>query len=141
MADSSQPTQPPSNPSSQDPPTQQVPGEPATETSVEQKPDPVADPEVTQSIEQDVDMNAGGENPPQQADAENMVAPGNPLQDAPVDAAAPSKKETSLREFLGKMDDYAPIVCFPVVFPSVHPGVINHRHKPHFTPESIFNSR
>ncbi|KAL6232659.1 transcription initiation factor TFIID 23-30kDa subunit-domain-containing protein [Aspergillus navahoensis] len=36
---------------------------------------------------------------------------GNPVQ-APtsVDAAATSKKETSLREFLGKMDDYAPII-------------------------------
>lgn len=30
--------------------------------------------------------------------------------DALAAAAAPSKKETSLREFLGKMDEYAPIV-------------------------------
>lgn len=35
---------------------------------------------------------------------------GNPVQATSVDAAATSKKETSLREFLGKMDDYAPIV-------------------------------
>lgn len=64
-------------------------------------------------------MNTGGENPPEPTEPtepENMVAPGNPVQDAPVDAAAPSKKETSLREFLGKMDDYAPIVCFNTPF-------------------------
>lgn len=49
---------------------------------------------------------------------------GNPVQDDPVPtsvdalaaAAAPSKKETSLREFLGKMDEYAPIVCFSRLF-------------------------
>ncbi|KAL4802328.1 transcription initiation factor TFIID 23-30kDa subunit-domain-containing protein [Aspergillus unguis] len=35
---------------------------------------------------------------------------GNPVQATSVDAAATSKKETSLREFLGKMDDYAPII-------------------------------
>ncbi|KAL2821685.1 hypothetical protein BJX63DRAFT_378912 [Aspergillus granulosus] len=42
------------------------------------------------------------------------AAIGNPVQPTvvSVDAAASSKKETSLREFLGKMDEYAPIVCF-----------------------------
>ncbi|KAL3464267.1 transcription initiation factor TFIID 23-30kDa subunit-domain-containing protein [Aspergillus heterothallicus] len=37
---------------------------------------------------------------------------GNPVQQTvvSVDAAASSKKETSLREFLGKMDEYAPII-------------------------------
>jgi transcription initiation factor TFIID subunit 10 len=35
------------------------------------------------------------------------------------DTAATSKKETSLREFLGKMDEYAPIVRFPFLF--LHP--------------------
>ncbi|RJE17433.1 hypothetical protein PHISCL_10230, partial [Aspergillus sclerotialis] len=93
---------------SQDPPSQPAPEEPANEPSVEPKPDP--DAEVTESIEQEIDMNTGGENPPEPTEPENMVAPGNPVQDAPVDAAAPSKKETSLREFLGKMDDYAPII-------------------------------
>ncbi|KAL4784965.1 transcription initiation factor TFIID 23-30kDa subunit-domain-containing protein [Aspergillus varians] len=35
---------------------------------------------------------------------------GNPVQATSSDAAATSKKETSLREFLGKMDDHAPII-------------------------------
>lgn len=75
--------------------------------------------DIDPSIEQDIDMNvdenaatAGG------TDAEATDAVGNPVQDealptsvdALAAAAAPSKKETSLREFLGKMDEYAPIV-------------------------------
>lgn len=67
--------------------------------------------------------NPGENNAPPEPDT--MVAPGNPVQDAPVDAlaaaAAPSKKETSLREFLGKMDDYAPIVRFVTLFHLHHP--------------------
>lgn len=62
-------------------------------------------------------MNTGSNtNVAGASDGDN--ATGNPVQDAvptSVDAiaaaVAPSKKETSLREFLGKMDDYAPIVC------------------------------
>lgn len=44
----------------------------------------------------------------------HQTAQGANADDAvdPIAAAPqPSKKETSLREFLGKMDDYAPIVC------------------------------
>lgn len=39
-------------------------------------------------------------------------------------APAPTKKETSLREFLGKMDEYAPIVCrlIPVMVASAPCG-------------------
>lgn len=52
------------------------------------------------------------EQQPTEAETEDVAAPGNPVQDDPAVAAAvaPSKKETSLREFLDKMDDYAPIV-------------------------------
>jgi transcription initiation factor TFIID subunit 10 len=68
------------------------------------------------SIEQDIDMSTSGiTNAAGASDGDNTI--GNPVQDAvptSVDAiaaaVAPSKKETSLREFLGKMDDYAPIV-------------------------------
>jgi transcription initiation factor TFIID subunit 10 len=57
------------------------------------------EPDLDASIEQDVEMNPI----PQTEDQ----APGiDPMAPAPQ----PSKKETSLREFLGKMDDYAPIV-------------------------------
>lgn len=47
--------------------------------------------------------------------AQTEAAPGIPADVDPLAAAAAaptSKKETSLREFLGKMDDYAPIVSF-----------------------------
>ncbi|KAE8349586.1 transcription initiation factor TFIID 23-30kDa subunit-domain-containing protein [Aspergillus coremiiformis] len=63
------------------------------------------------SIEQDIDLNGNSDskmtNP---NDAEDPTV-GNPTSvDALAAAAAPSKKETSLREFLGKIDEYAPII-------------------------------
>lgn len=42
----------------------------------------------------------------QEEGAAALAAEVDPIAAAPP----PSKKETSLREFLGKMDDYAPIV-------------------------------
>lgn len=82
------------------------------------------------------DNNAQPTGPAGEAEAEagnedeDMVAPGNPVQDASVDAltaatAAPSKKETSLREFLGKMDDYAPIVCCAT---ALYNSLVNYCH-------------
>ena len=50
---------------------------------------------------------------------------GNPVQATSVDAAATSKKETSLREFLGKMDDYAPIVRDQSINQSINPNETN----------------
>ncbi|MBE3050455.1 hypothetical protein IMZ48_49770, partial [Candidatus Bathyarchaeota archaeon] len=47
--------------------------------------------------------------PEDQPDEEAAEAP----PPAPREARMPTKKDTSLREFLGKMDDYAPIVRFP----------------------------
>jgi transcription initiation factor TFIID subunit 10 len=55
------------------------------------------EPDLDASIEQDVEMNPVQE---EQAPGIDPIAP----------APQPSKKETSLREFLSKMDDYAPIV-------------------------------
>ncbi|KAJ5875804.1 Transcription initiation factor TFIID 23-30kDa subunit [Penicillium soppii] len=84
MTDSqtSQPPQPPQNGS-------EKPSEETIKT----------EPDLDASIEQDVEMNPD----PQNTDD----APGiDPMAPAPT----PSKKETSLREFLGKMDDYAPII-------------------------------
>lgn len=85
-----------------------------TETAVKQEPD-ANNPEPDVPIEQeDIDMNNGENTAGASVNVEGL---GNPLEDAvptSVDAlaaaAAPSKKETSLREFLGKMDEYAPIV-------------------------------
>ena len=87
MADSqtTQPSQPPQNGSEHHPPSE-------TENIK-------TEPDLDASIEQDVEMNPDPQN--------TEDAPGiDPMAPAPQ----PSKKETSLREFLGKMDDYAPIV-------------------------------
>lgn len=61
------------------------------------------EPDLDASIDKDVEMNTESQTG---TDA-NTSAPG---QDPMAPAPEPSKKETSLREFLGKMDDYAPIV-------------------------------
>ncbi|OGE58498.1 hypothetical protein PENARI_c001G08760 [Penicillium arizonense] len=90
MADSQTP-QPPSG-------SEHLTPAPVTEDNI--KPDP----DLDASIEQDVDMNT--ENQPG-ANPDDTAAPSiDPMAPAPQ----PSKKETSLREFLGKMDDYAPII-------------------------------
>lgn len=67
------------------------------------------DPDIDASIEQDIDMNA---DQAQGANADDAV---DPIAAAPP----PSKKETSLREFLSKMDDYAPIVRLTLFSPSI----------------------
>lgn len=83
--------------------------------------DAPATTDLDATIDADVEMNtdenmaangaAGGAGA---AETENNVEedPVPTSVDALAAAAAPSKKETSLREFLGKMDEYAPIVCF-----------------------------
>lgn len=93
-----------------------------------QEPD-TGDNNLDASVEQDIDLNANNTaNMPNQnpagndaaAAAENSI-PAPTSVDALAAAAAPAKKETSLREFMGKMDEYAPIVrflAFPPGFPS-----------------------
>ncbi|PWY73914.1 transcription initiation factor IID, TAF10 subunit [Aspergillus eucalypticola CBS 122712] len=82
-----------------------------------QEPD-TGDNTLDASIEQDIDLNANNAaNMPNQnpagndaaAAAENSI-PAPTSVDALAAAAAPAKKETSLREFMGKMDEYAPII-------------------------------
>lgn len=96
MADLQPSSQQPSNGSEQVPPPSTAPD--STDATI--KPDP----DLDASIEQDIDMNAD-----QNAPAPN--AEENEGLDSLAAAPQPTKKETSLREFLGKMDDYAPIVC------------------------------
>jgi transcription initiation factor TFIID subunit 10 len=50
-------------------------------------------------------MNLDGAN-----DAGPSVPNGVTVQEPPFEARIPAKKDATLREFLGKMDDYAPIV-------------------------------
>ena len=134
MADQQSPVPPPS--SQQPQPSQtgsQEPPAPSTESSAphngqseapseptvapKQEPDtagPTAD--LDASIEQDIDMSGAGENITTNGEAAAGGAEGQEAVPTSVDAlaaaAAPSKKETSLREFLGKMDEYAPIVSY-----------------------------
>ncbi|KAJ6036870.1 Transcription initiation factor TFIID 23-30kDa subunit [Penicillium herquei] len=64
------------------------------------KPDPDIDASIEQDIDMTADQNAAGAN-----EEENETGL-DPMAAAPQ----PTKKETSLREFLGKMDEYAPII-------------------------------
>ncbi|KAL4919785.1 transcription initiation factor TFIID 23-30kDa subunit-domain-containing protein [Aspergillus aurantiobrunneus] len=90
--------------------------QPSSEATVvpKQEQDPSDVVALDPSIEQEADFMANNNSAPDAgagAGAGTDEAPiGNPVQATSVDAAATSKKETSLREFLGKMDDYAPII-------------------------------
>ncbi|KAL4943239.1 hypothetical protein BDV06DRAFT_190311 [Aspergillus oleicola] len=106
--------QPPS--SAQLPPSSSTPQPTSSsEATVVPKTEPdVADAALGSSIEQDTEVMANNSAGNSAGAAGDAVAAGeeigNPVQATSVDAAATSKKETSLREFLGKMDEYAPIV-------------------------------
>lgn len=80
--------------------------EPVPSSSVPTAPDP----DLDEPIDQDIDMNAENQttNTEDNAGMGGLPSSLDPLAAAPP----PSKKETSLREFLGKMDEYAPIVRF-----------------------------
>ncbi|GAD97130.1 TFIID and and SAGA complex TAF10 subunit, putative [Paecilomyces variotii No. 5] len=80
-----------------------------------QEPGAAEGEDIDASIEQDIDMagtdtnNNAGENGNTNADSTAAAAGSLPVESvAPV--PPPTKKETSLREFLGKMDEYAPII-------------------------------
>ncbi|RAK79904.1 putative TFIID and and SAGA complex TAF10 subunit [Aspergillus fijiensis CBS 313.89] len=128
---SSQPPPPPQTSSSTaassstpvPPPSSQPPVTSPGTVVPKQEPD-VADSNANKVLDapteqEDVDMtnapstNANANaNPTATSGADDV---GNPVPaptsvDALAAAAAPSKKETSLREFLGKMDEYAPII-------------------------------
>jgi transcription initiation factor TFIID subunit 10 len=66
--------------------------------------------DVTQDPTQPSSMNLDGANDPEPS------APRNGVTDAAaaLESRIPAKKDATLREFLGKMDEYAPIVRFPL---------------------------
>lgn len=97
MADSQPPPSQPTNGSQEQPAPSSSTAPVSSDATVKPEPD------LDASIEQDIDMNAdsaAGPNPDEGEAALDPIAAALP----------PSKKETSLREFLSKMDDYAPIV-------------------------------
>jgi transcription initiation factor TFIID subunit 10 len=67
------------------------------------------DPSIEAEISQDPTlpdaMNLDGANDTELATRNGVVEPTVPLE-----ARIPAKKDATLREFLGKMDEYAPIV-------------------------------
>jgi transcription initiation factor TFIID subunit 10 len=79
-------------------------------------PDVAAVDDVDGSLEADIKpdpsppeaMNLDGAN-----DTEPSAPNGVPAPEPPFEARIPAKKDATLREFLGKMDDFAPIVRDP----------------------------
>lgn len=96
--------------------------DPPSTVVVKEEPDLVDGSQALDTaIDRDIDMNTaensqsgmavGGDNTATKSAEAPAVAPGViPADMDPLAAAPPSKKETSLREFLGKMDEYAPII-------------------------------
>lgn len=70
------------------------------------------DPELDASLDQDIVMSADQAGAGADENATGALAT---EVDQLAESSQPSKKETSLREFLGKMDEYAPIVGDPRV--------------------------
>lgn len=62
----------------------------------------------------DTDMNTGAAPEAMNLDGANDSAPtapnGAPATEAPFEARIAAKKDVTLREFLGKMDEFAPVV-------------------------------
>lgn len=68
--------------------------------------DPTVEDEINPDATQPDAMNLDGAN-----DAEPPAINGTVDAAAAFEARIPAKKDATLREFLGKMDEYAPIVC------------------------------
>ena len=129
MADSSDPSQPSSQP------VQQSQQEPSTNTTATQ-----ATTEVTDAdLEQDPDVGMVGADsmvedsqtvPTATSSATATIQASAPEQQstdvtmAELPPAPPSRKDATLREFLSKMDDYAPIVGQPVNPPDNPPSLV-----------------
>ncbi|KAF9886375.1 hypothetical protein FE257_011520 [Aspergillus nanangensis] len=122
MADSSSslPVPPPSSQPASQSGSQGPPAPTSTDAPIAPKKEPDTNDSggLDTSIAQETDVNGDNANTSTNMptkgnsnEAEDPDAPMNPVSvDALAAASSPSKKETSLREFLGKMDEYAPII-------------------------------
>ncbi|KAJ5086524.1 Transcription initiation factor TFIID 23-30kDa subunit [Penicillium alfredii] len=104
MADSHPPHPPPQNGSQE----HAAASSSAPDASIKPEPD------LEASLDREVDMTSDNQPASDTVPDENgggaaAAGPEAVADDPMAPAPAPSKKETSLREFLGKMDDYAPI--------------------------------
>jgi transcription initiation factor TFIID subunit 10 len=78
---------------------------PTTQPSAEETREEDLDPS------QEVDTSADTTQPDSMnIDSTNDTRPEDDEVNKPIEARIPAKKDATLREFLGKMDDYAPIV-------------------------------
>lgn len=106
MADDSDPTADVQAIQSQ--PTQPTQTTSADASSYDQQADRDVDAEISNNLSSDTANNDGS---PDLAHAPSASQP-EPATELPtvIEPKIPQKKDTSLREFLGKMDDYAPII-------------------------------
>ena len=75
-------------------------------------PAPQADQNIDDVMEEDADLDANIDAAPAQSQPSGDAQENE--EEALLEAREPTKKDVSLRDFLGKMDDYAPIVrCGP----------------------------
>lgn len=101
-----------------------------------QEPGTAGGEDIDASVEHDIDMagtdtnNNTGENGNATANPSAAATAGGLPVDPVAPAPPPTKKETSLREFLGKMDEYAPIVSitFPPSYSVVPQLYLFHRY-------------
>lgn len=75
------------------------------ETDPERESTPQPDETLDKTIEADIDMDINPDAPPEDSTM--------PQEEPAPEAPAPTKKDISLRDFMSKMDDYAPIVRLP----------------------------
>ena len=102
---------------------------PATQPSdanAEPGPDQTLDGALDGTLDVDIDMNLDTQPQPntQETAAESLPEP----------PPAPTKKDISLRDFMAKMDDYAPIVRSPPSFPNPHLKLANPSRNIHPAP-------
>ena len=75
---------------------------------------PPPDEEIDASLENDIDMNAKPGDKPLLMNfdgaGDDPLDPSNAALDPSPEARIPLRKDISLKEFMGKMDEYAPIV-------------------------------
>jgi transcription initiation factor TFIID subunit 10 len=83
---------------------------PDSNMEVNEELDPTVEEEINRDATQADAMNIDGA-----ADAEPAAVNGIADAAQTFEARIPAKKDATLREFLGKMDEYAPIVCQPLV--------------------------
>jgi hypothetical protein len=80
---------------------------PDLDADLEMEDDTIRDPQT--QLGQDISSSTLDHEPTTQTDTQQQQQQQQPTSSS--NGPSPSRKDASLREFLSKMDDYAPIVC------------------------------